>query len=252
MSLRAQVDDLQTQLALARRSREYLKLRSKEARQDLRSATCSRRNEYFKGRRHRYLSIRGGLTMIMKKVLGGVSANRLGLVLGLDIHQTSVCRWEMIFAASLIASIRSWYAARQSDMVSPLQSDPQGDARAVRFAVHSIRGDSTNALVWQRTKLHTCEIRSSYLTKEIRVQEAPRPDACIISETILGAGGDRRFARFPGGPDDKIPPTHGFEKTCPKLLTPENMFVFECLYASHTSSSPLLRAAAWGHCSVIA
>ena len=63
---------------------------------------------YFRGRASRYMSVKGGMRLVTRRILGNLSARRCGATLGIDFAGTSVVRWEMLFTASLIAELRHW------------------------------------------------------------------------------------------------------------------------------------------------
>ena len=60
------------------------------------------------------------------RLLGGLSARRLGAALFIDLHRTSVTRWEVLFTAALLASVRRWYENMQAllpEQVGPAEVD---------------------------------------------------------------------------------------------------------------------------------
>ena len=102
-------------------------------------------HEYFRGNMERYLSIHGGCLMVLKRILGGLSARRTGVTLFIGVHRTTVCRWEALFASALQAEASVWYREQQADMFTYL-----GKKTVVRLACHTVKGDATNAMVCRR------------------------------------------------------------------------------------------------------
>ena len=63
-----------------------------------------KREIYFKESRLRYLATRGGTALAVRRSVTGISSNRPGVAFLVDIHRTSVNRWELRFAAACMAS----------------------------------------------------------------------------------------------------------------------------------------------------
>ena len=94
-----------------------------------------------------------------------MSARRTASALCLDFSDGSLTRWEFRFGASLQVAVRAWYSSQEQGLVS----EPITPARCMRYSWHVIKGDATNALVWNKTKLHTCEVLPAYLTSGIEM-----------------------------------------------------------------------------------
>jgi hypothetical protein len=132
----------------------------------------------------------GGMCLAIRRCASNASAKNLGLALEVDVHQTTVNRWEIKCDAALIAASRGFYAevdaAAEDTDADPLAlvdaqapgslavaAPPDWSAAVVvaqtqetalasatphgSCALHLIRSDATNAAVWQKCKLHTCE-----------------------------------------------------------------------------------------------
>lgn len=191
------------ELKLARRAdgqkRRRWELRCKAARdevQQLRSLQL-RRGDTAK------FSAYGGMCLAIRRCTSNSSSRNLGIALELDVHHTTVNRWETKCDAALLGASRGFYAEMQAAAreasdpgVAPLAdalllgaaaraapdaeaaqsavvaAGPARDAaqltlasaaQAMQAAVHLIRSDATNAAVWQRCKLHACEASSAFV-----------------------------------------------------------------------------------------
>ena len=128
----------------------------------------------------RYFSIRGGCSLVVRTLASGCSARRIGLVLALDVHRTSVCTWEIWFNAALLAGSWTFYKCQEILMREALAdgvAESGRQAKPWRYSQHLSRGDATNTLVWQKTKLHTLQVRSQYLTLGVRDDD----DVSVVS-----------------------------------------------------------------------
>ena len=96
--------------------------------------------------------------MAVRRCVTGISSNRLGVAFLVDIHSSSVNRWELRFAAACMASRKAWYRDAQEKLHSPKESNHID--RVFRFALPLHRGDSTITVVSRRTELHNCETMS--------------------------------------------------------------------------------------------
>ena len=115
-----------------------------------------------KGRALRYLSVRGGLSLALRRIISGVSARRFGFIVQVDIHRTTICRWEQLLAASLHARSRAWYIDRQTHLYRLCDHCVQSDLpKPARVAMHIHRGDATNTTLIG--KLHVRETKSIYV-----------------------------------------------------------------------------------------
>ena len=118
--------------------------------------------------------------MVIRRILGRVGANTIGRVLTLDVSRTTVCRWEQLFGATVLAIARAWYHRRQLELVRPVDSAAGTVHRAV---THVFAGDATNAMVWHRTKLHACRIQSTYDTEDVVAESTS--DCQAFSQELL-------------------------------------------------------------------
>ena len=115
--------------------------------------------EVKKGRCNRFVSIRGGLSAAARMAVSHLSASRPGIAVQVDLHRTSVTRWEVKLAACVTARARSFFEVEQAKMMRPLQRDAAGNvakpvnSEAIWFAVTSIRSDATNSECFQISKL---------------------------------------------------------------------------------------------------
>ena len=102
----------------------------------------------------RYFTRAGGINVAVKSNLSCTPASALGCSLEIDIHRTTVTRWEGTLDACLRASSKTFY-----DDSEAFLHDSGG------YAWHVIRSDATNAKIWQKQKLHVCQVESFYLLR---------------------------------------------------------------------------------------
>ena len=105
------------------------------------------------------------MALAVRRCVTGISSHRLGFAFLVDIHRTSVNRWELHFAATCMASRWAWYRDAQEKPCRPKESNHID--RIFRFALHLHRGDSTNTAVSRRTKVHNCETLSMYIVLDV-------------------------------------------------------------------------------------
>eukprot|EP00959_Pyramimonas_sp_CCMP1952_P098324 2055155-Pyramimonas_sp.AAC.2 len=111
--------------------------------------------------------------------MSNVAAHALGLCLGMDIHRTTVCRWEVWLRAALVASAKHFHASCRAEMAL--------STSGLHVQLHCLRGDATNACIWNRQKLRCAELSSYYVLGGVY----PDTDwdafkSCISHRTILG------------------------------------------------------------------
>ena len=82
-----------------------------------------KREIYFKGSRLRYLATRDGMALAVRRCVTGFSSNRLVVAFLVDIHRTSVNRWELRFAAACMASRKAWNRYAQEKLYRPKESN---------------------------------------------------------------------------------------------------------------------------------
>ena len=152
-----------------------------------------KREIHSKLSRFRYLATRGGVALAVRRCVTRTSSNRLGVAFLVDIHRTSVNRWELSFAAACVASRKAGYRDTQEKLHRPRESNHID--RVFRFALHLHRRDSTNAVASRRTKLHYCETMSMYIVldadkkttwTDVRKNVSQKSNLADLHETIHG------------------------------------------------------------------
>ena len=74
------------------------------------------------------------------------------------ISESSVLKAEVVAAAALVGFARDWHAANESVILTdPVPNVP------FQLACHYFAGDATNNRVWHGSKVHSVEVRSSYI-----------------------------------------------------------------------------------------
>ncbi len=117
----------------------------------------------FRGEKKRYVTRMGGFTMALRRTIGTIGAAKLGLVLQEDIGRDLVTNWELRLRAALVAAAVRAHQEHQSK----LKLDPDRGRYDWRFMLHSMRGDATNAAIWQKRKLRVHELQSYYASEHI-------------------------------------------------------------------------------------
>ena len=91
--------------------------------------------------------------LAVRRNLSHCAAQGTASTLGLDVHRSTVIRWEMKVAAAIVAESRLFHKGC-SERVSEASWS---------VAVHSFKGDATNSGVLQQSKLQAFELASCYL-----------------------------------------------------------------------------------------
>ena len=88
----------------------------------------------------------------------------MSLALQVDIDKNTVTVWELKLDAALAASSKAWYNDEAVAHAWYMEEVVLGTWETSRIEKHSwnhVRCDATNTAIWQKTKLHTCEVKSS-------------------------------------------------------------------------------------------
>ena len=91
----------------------------------------------------------------MRQILSGCGATSLTFATLQDVHRTTIPKKETLLRRARLASHRCWY----HDMLARLYRWRKG---VWKWSIHMIRGDATNAQVWQRSKLHSTELDTTW------------------------------------------------------------------------------------------
>lgn len=109
--------------------------------------------------------------LAVRRNLSHCAAQAVASTLGLDVHRTTVVRWEQRVAATIIAEARAFYKA----------CDERVSKASWSVAVHSFKGDATNSGVMQQSKLQASELHSCYLVED---PEAPLGEMHDYAEDV--------------------------------------------------------------------
>ena len=119
-----------------------------------------------------------GCGVAIMRCVSNTSSKRLCIVMRKDVAHTTVNKWEMVTDASLVAASRAWH--KEDDALleledgapaAPDESAPEIVEASLPKRIwkwHHIRCDATNAMVWQRCKLFTLEVKSSKMMDQDR------------------------------------------------------------------------------------
>ena len=124
-------------------------------------------DELHRGSAHRYLTIRGGLSLALRRTAANIAAGNLGIALQIDLSRRQIVNQELALRASLLASSISFHRTHMAELQLQEDEDSPEGKRKWRFCGFCIRGDATNAQVWQKQKLRAQEMLSYFHTEFI-------------------------------------------------------------------------------------
>eukprot|EP00959_Pyramimonas_sp_CCMP1952_P321170 6720910-Pyramimonas_sp.AAC.1 len=158
---------------------------AKEKIDQLRNEKTQSVEKIFQGKQSRYFTVRGGLSLALRRTMAGIGSNRLGLVLQEDLGRRAVTSAEVRLRASLLAATRSFNKDCRARLMLEADADhedlevPEGAPAELksmlswRFSMYSIRGDATNAFVWQSRKLRCQEVQSWFCCDAVCAWDLP-------------------------------------------------------------------------------
>jgi hypothetical protein len=139
--LQLQVNDLQGRLAIAMDPHVAVSFSI---------APWHSKNMYFDN-----VPVWRGVHFVLRRAWPRVSARKVGLSAGLDIHQTTVNSWELRTHAAAVAKRREFYQTCDVFFrIAELALHDSARATFDGFYTHLVRCDVTNSQVWQKVKLH--------------------------------------------------------------------------------------------------
>ena len=145
--------------------KQVARLKSKVARmEEVTDEMTQARKKFFKGKSLRFLSTKGGFSLVIRRIVSNTGARAILSALQVDLHRTSMYRWEVLFHSSLIAAWRCWYKEMEADLWL-LRAGPGRPGPVYRFAAHVVRGDATNSR--NSKKIHSMEVKSFYPTQDV-------------------------------------------------------------------------------------
>eukprot|EP00959_Pyramimonas_sp_CCMP1952_P266099 5563240-Pyramimonas_sp.AAC.1 len=165
--------------------------------------TIQMRDKLFRGPANRYLSLRGGFSLALRRTISNVGSAKLGLILQEDIGRRAITSAEIRLRAALLASTKEFNHSNRVRLslerdVDPEDCDiPQSIPAALRelpswrFSMYVLRGDATNSQVWQKQKLRTQEVRSYFACEPIfrwsdfRSAMGSIEYSCMVSDILV-------------------------------------------------------------------
>ena len=115
----------------------------------------------------RFLTAQAGLRTALLRAAANMSAKKTGVALQTDMHHSTVTRWEVLLAASILAAGRAERADLEDHQVDVLRQPSDDVKRVITCTVHAVCCDATNTAVWQKTKLHNLQVRSFYFCENL-------------------------------------------------------------------------------------
>ena len=128
------------------------------------------------------ISLKGGYTLAMKQNLGHQSGKDTIAVMEYDVSRTSVFRWELQLANSIVVQARHWFSQHYAylDYMREVMDGVIVQRRLFSYEIHCIRGDGTNTAVAKLdAKAHVCELRSLF------VHASPPTTRCLSESTFV-------------------------------------------------------------------
>ena len=104
--------------------------------------------QFKKGAKKRYFSDSGGLTLAVRWSIGKVGSHAIGMVMGFDVHGSTVRRWEIKARAAQLVSFRKW----QAHWYRLAKENPRYTG-GLRIATHRVRSDASNFNIWKEKKV---------------------------------------------------------------------------------------------------
>lgn len=107
--------------------------------------------------------------MAFKRAMSNASAFAIGLALETDLTTTTVTNWEIRARAALLASARHFHQ-EQREAIKEMHKKAETAETIkpfVTISMMAVRGDATNATVWQKSKLHTTEAARGFITDPV-------------------------------------------------------------------------------------
>ena len=147
-------------------------------------------NTFKRGKKRRYLSVQGGLSLAARRSLSRAGPQAIGMVLGLDLSGRCIRSWEIRLRASLLAGFRICQKRGYHMVVN----NP-GHTTGLRFALLRIRSDATHSNIWQKSKLCVTELMSRFTIQPIRshsswssIADATTSDKILAPLQVVPAG----------------------------------------------------------------
>ena len=81
-----------------------------------------------KGSGQRYFSLKGGMTLALKRCLSNGSTYTLGITMGLDVSPPTIRRWEIKLRAARIAAMRAWHRGMYERLHEPFDEPSHSPA----------------------------------------------------------------------------------------------------------------------------
>ncbi len=160
-------------------------------------AKLEKQEKVFRGPGERFFTLRGGLSLALRRTISGVASNRLGLALGQNIGRRQITSAEIRLRAALIAATqasnrehRARLLLEPDESLDPWEmpasaSDDLKRLPSWRFSCYSVRGDGTNSAVWQKQKLRCNEMRAFFCCDAVWPFDQPRDALESVDHTCL-------------------------------------------------------------------
>ena len=122
------------------------------------------------------MSSGSGFRIAIQRNLANVASFAMSCAVGFDIHRNPITNYELNVRAAQISSMWAFHAEckreianqwndlyKRLDNSTPTQArQTQNQTRTATYSFSAIRGDATNARVWQHCKLHSTEVLSGF------------------------------------------------------------------------------------------
>ena len=121
------------------------------------------------------LTTSGSLALALRCIMSSSAGNKVGLALLEDVSHQTANRAISLLGACLVVRSSAFHAAAQETLACVhMQAVAAAPANVcLQISGIAFSSDATNSEVWQKSKVHTTEIRSSYLMNAEMLQERP-------------------------------------------------------------------------------
>ena len=109
------------------------------------------------------VSLAGGYRCALLRNIGHAGADAVVAHLDAGIARQTVCRWEQLLGASVLAHARAFNNDQYTRLHAARSAEVREPSRARwTWEVHALRGDATNSNILQGSKAHVCEVTSLF------------------------------------------------------------------------------------------
>lgn len=125
------------------------------------------------------LTVNGGFKLALQRNVGHASADALLSHMDTSVSRYSVSRWEQLFASTIIAMARHWYASHYYYLS---HCHKLVDKPGLSYELHLVSADATNTSVSLGVKAHVCKVKT--LFRHLDANVLRQPVKCEVSRGL--------------------------------------------------------------------